>query len=258
MRSVTAALLAQAGHDPAVERQLQALFQPAPHPWPPHLPAEDHSAWTLPLDALAPLLLAEGRLAALVPAVADRWPRTRQVAHAGGRLCAERALAALRGQPAATQAIGRRPDGSAQWPAGWTGSITHDRQSVTAAVAATRRVRGLGIDSEDIPAIGIAADVAAMCCTTRERQALNPPGGLDARRVAVTFAAKEAYYKAVAPRVGRYVDFEEVEVTDIDLDQRRCTVTVNGQRPDLQALAATASARWIEAEGTLHLLLAIG
>lgn len=260
MRSTTAALLALCGHDPAAAQALQHLFRPAPHPWPSHIPAAERAAWTLPLDDLARWLAVDGRLAALVPARAERWPVVRQVAHVGGRLCAERALAALQGQASPAlfhgHGLARRPDGSPHWPAGWTGSITHGPRSASAAVCATRWAGGLGIDSEEIPAPDIAADVAAVCCTARERLELTRSGALDPVQLAISFAAKEAYYKAVAPRVGRYVEFDEVEVTVIDPARRHCTVVVNGDRPDLQVLAPTAEARWAEVDGAVHLLLA--
>ena len=87
-------------------------------------------------------------------------------------------------------------------PPGWTGSIAH---TATLAVAAAEPAEGhtLGIDLEEIsPARPDIADIVLR----KDEQARD---WLELLRI---FCLKEAIYKALYPRLGRFVDFKEVAV----------------------------------------------
>lgn len=177
--------------------------------------ADDGSgASPLRLTELGAIRLAAGPVPAQVASlcapeqelVAGASPR-RQRQFAAGRSLARAAMAALGVPP---QAIGRGAAGAPLWPAGLVGSITHSGGLAAAAVAAARHCGGIGIDLED-PA-RVAARLHPRLFTASEQRLLS---GADPRLPGLLFAAKEATYKAVQPRVGRYIGFQEAEV-DVD------------------------------------------
>lgn len=140
-----------------------------------------------------------------------RWPPARERAYRAGRLCARQALGALgRGHGAAL--VGRRADGAPDWPPGIVGSITHTDHLACAAVVVAGRWRGLGLDSEAVPAAdtSTAADIAQLCATAGERWALGAMP--DAARATLLFSLKESVHKALAPVLGRRLAFDEVAV----------------------------------------------
>jgi enterobactin synthetase component D len=232
---MTAALAAL---DPLLASTLPRLFFPAPHP-------QSAGAAGVAID-LAGLgaIAGAGRVSALVPNDLARSVPRRQLSYLGGRLCAEEALRCL----GLAGGVGRGDVGEPRWPAGVTGSITHTDRMACAVVARNESgSRGLGIDSEQIDDEGGLQAVMSVCCTQRERATLFAPGVAprDDRLVAtIVFALKEAFYKAIHPRVGRFVEFDELEVHAIDAAAGRAWL-----RPCLPELAPGAS---LEGRFTLH------
>lgn len=137
---------------------------------------------------------------------ARRMAPRRQQEFATGRACARRALAAL-GYPEAAIPMG--PDRSPAWPAGICASITHASGYALAAAAPRGLLAGLGIDLEDCAPLD--ADLVARVCSPAEAAChpLDIPPGAWPRAV---FSAKESLYKCVHARVGRFIDFSEIEV----------------------------------------------
>ncbi|HZX26269.1 MAG TPA: 4'-phosphopantetheinyl transferase superfamily protein, partial [Telluria sp.] len=135
--------------------------------------------------------------------------RKRQAEFFGGRLCAAAALAE-HGCVAAPIGIG--PLSAPLWPAGFTGSITHTRK-VAAAVAFPSKGRGgVGIDLEEIDEVAATDGLEGLVMTVGERERLRLVEGMDApTRLALVFSAKESFFKAAAPSVGRYFGFEAIE-----------------------------------------------
>lgn len=124
-----------------------------------------------------------------------------------GRACARQALARL-GLPPSPIATG--PRGAPMWPAGVVGSITHCSGYRACAVARTEELASIGIDAEvhDVLPDGVLGSVSS----ARERQRLRAlGGGLHGDRM--LFAAKEAVYKAWFPLTGRWLGFEDVDMT---------------------------------------------
>lgn len=135
--------------------------------------------------------------------------RKRQAEFFGGRLCAAAALAE---HGCVTAPVGIGPLSAPLWPAGFTGSITHTR-SVAAAVAFPSKGRGgVGIDLEEVAEAAATDGLEALVMTAGERERLRLVEGLDpATRLALVFSAKESFFKAAAPAVGRYFGFEAIE-----------------------------------------------
>lgn len=94
------------------------------------------------------------------------------------------------------------------WPAGVIGSITHCDGYAAAAVAPRREVRSLGIDAE--PAEPLPPDVVDLIVSTAELDRL---AGLGPEAQRVVFSAKESIYKAWFPISGRWLGFEECDLT---------------------------------------------
>jgi 4'-phosphopantetheinyl transferase EntD len=148
---------------------------------------------------LAPLLPAEA-------AAAQSMVSRRRQEFAAGRACARQALASLGLPPQALPVAGDR---SAIWPPGTCGSITHAGDWAAAAAAPVARLAGLGIDLEDCAPLD--GDLVARLCRPEEL-ARPPPDLPPALWSRTVFSAKESVYKCVRARVGRFIDFDEVQV----------------------------------------------
>lgn len=111
--------------------------------------------------------------------------------------------ALLRSLVATDGPIGRRDSGAPALPAGWVGSLAHDRGIAVAVAAAADSVEQLGVDVE--PDVALEAEVARL--VRRGDDSLDDP--------LECFVAKEAAYKAwsAADLVG-ILDFSDVRLDD--------------------------------------------
>jgi 4'-phosphopantetheinyl transferase EntD len=137
-------------------------------------------------------------------AVANAVP-TRRAEFAAGRTAARAALGRDNDLP-------RRADGPPDWPAGWTGSITHGGCFCLAVVAPTALVRALGIDIE--PAGVVTHDLVDSILTDDDRIHLGD------RDPTFFFCAKEAAYKAQFMLTGQIRDFHDLSVRPDGADLR--------------------------------------
>ncbi len=173
----------------------------------------------------------------------------RQVQWVGGRLAARAAVDALGLSMGALLSDGY---GAPKAPRLLTISIAHKRHLAVAMVA-LRRHGAIGIDLEvsGRPRMGIATRVLTDSELSRV-DALAP----DRRwtSVLVRFAIKEAIYKALAPRLQRYIGFEEAEVVPLTNGTAEVRLLLNSGEPPAhleagyawvpQGLLATVRARW--------------
>jgi len=107
------------------------------------------------------------------------------------------------------------------WPAGIVGAITHADGFAAAALATD--TLGLGIDSEPVVAAEAMDAVAEQAMVRGELDALDRAGLEEAVLLTLVFSAKESLFKCLYPRVGRYFDFKDAEVDDVDLEAQRFT-----------------------------------
>jgi 4'-phosphopantetheinyl transferase EntD len=114
-----------------------------------------------------------------------------------GRLCARKALAQF-GMENFPLRVGsqRQP----LWPATLTGSITHTTGYCAAVVAKRTDCIGIGIDIETIESV--ERSVWPKICTADERRKVQSLDDVyQQKAVALTFSAKEAFYKIQNPQV---------------------------------------------------------
>ncbi|RBQ14366.1 4'-phosphopantetheinyl transferase [Spongiactinospora rosea] len=127
-----------------------------------------------------------------------------------GRTCARRALGLL-GLPPAPIPQGAR--GEPVWPEGVVGSITHCAGYRGAVLGRTSNVAAIGIDAE--PNERLPDGVLDAVTSEGERraiiEALRSHPGVHWDRM--LFCAKETVYKVWFPLAGRWLGFEDAEVT---------------------------------------------
>ncbi|MFD4594741.1 4'-phosphopantetheinyl transferase family protein [Streptomyces rubiginosohelvolus] len=143
-------------------------------------------------------------------AVVARATPGRRAEFATGRICARRAMSALRVPPAALLPGERN---APQWPPGVLGSITHCRGYRAAAVTRSADVEVLGIDAE--PHLPLPEAVRDVVASPAERLHLADLAGLDCRTHwdRLLFCVKEATYKAWFPYTRRRLGFRDAHVT---------------------------------------------
>jgi len=150
---------------------------------------------------------------------------------ATGRHCARAALGRLGIAPAA---IVKDALGGPRWPEGVVGSITHCAGYRAAAVARAEDLATIGIDAE--PAEPLPGGVLDMISIPRERAelaelAVGWPGVPWDR---LLFSAKESVYKAWAPMMGSFLDFDGA---DIRLDPAAATFATRLLVPGAEVVA---------------------
>ncbi|SCF28955.1 4'-phosphopantetheinyl transferase EntD (siderophore biosynthesis) [Micromonospora viridifaciens] len=163
------------------------------------------------------------------------------------RRCAREALARLGYAPAA---IRPGPKREPRWPAGVVGSITHCAGYRAAAVARDTALASLGIDAEPhgpLPdGVGEAVTVAGEPELLRRLSHAEP----SVHWGRLLFSAKESVYKAWYPLTGRWLGFEEAELS-IDPAARSFTarLLVDGARTDGGPPLTALHGRYLVADG---------
>jgi len=181
--------------------------------------------------------LFAGEAAHLEPMVGGR-----RAEYATGRACAHAALAAL--DASGATAIQRDERGAPIWPDGVTGSISHTEGFCAAVAAQTSpTLASIGLDIERIDRVG--ERVRRRILTASELAAVEAMPAAEAqRRTAMTFAAKEAFYKAQYQLTSTYLGFGAVEVRFDD----DAVGFVSGH-PVVSSFVGQVSGRLVEHEG---------
>ncbi|MFI2711370.1 4'-phosphopantetheinyl transferase [Micromonospora sp. NPDC018662] len=162
------------------------------------------------------------------------------------RRCAREALARLGYAPAPIRPGPRREP---VWPAGVVGSITHCAGYRAAVVAPAAALAGLGVDAE--PHGPLPDGVADAVTTAGEPAHL---AGLRAADAGVhwdrlLFSAKESVYKAWYPLTGRWLGFEDAELTVGPAGRFTARLLVDGTRADGGPPLRVLDGRWLVAGG---------
>lgn len=126
---------------------------------------------------------------------------------ATGRACARRAIRAMGLEPGP---IPMGPNREPIWPLGVTGSITHCPGFCGAVVAATARIKSLGIDAEEN--LPLPSGVLGLISSPKDQ--MLPKGDADSMVCwdRLLFCAKESVFKAWYGITGAWLDFEECTI----------------------------------------------
>lgn len=162
-------------------------------------------------------LIGDREFASSLPLDIASSVRSKQIAYIGGRLASEWCFELL-GITGSAE-VGRGPSGEPIWPTGVRGSITHTRRQAHVVVLPMANCLAIGIDSEE--STTPADDLAAVVCTEFERQSWIHEAPDPHLMTMLIFCVKEAFYKALHQRVGRFIDFDEIEVASLDPARRR-------------------------------------
>ena len=194
--------------------------------------------------------------------IVERVSDKRRREFTAGRECARIALGKLGVAPAPIL-IGER--GAPQWPPGIVGSITHCDGYRAAAVAHASDVAAIGLDAE--PGAPLPRGVLDVISLPAERARL---AGLAAvARPAVCwdrllFSAKESVYKAWFPLTGRWLGFEDADVTitpDGTFTARLLTELTELTEPTQLTAAhpppASFAGRWLAGGGLILTAIAV-
>ncbi|WP_432969435.1 4'-phosphopantetheinyl transferase family protein [Dactylosporangium sp. CA-233914] len=162
------------------------------------------------------------------------------------RLCARRALAGL-SLPAVPVLPGA--SGAPRWPDGVVGSMTHCDGYRAAALARATDLRTIGIDAE--PHAALPDGVLSAVTLPQERRRL---AALCAAHPAVhwdrlLFSAKESVYKAWFPLAGRWLGFEDADIT-VDPERGGFTARLLVPGPVVNGVGLTGfTGRWMVRAG---------
>jgi 4'-phosphopantetheinyl transferase EntD len=199
--------------------------------------------------------------AALFPqeaAIVERVSDKRRREFTAGRECARIALGKLGIEPVPIL-IGER--GAPQWPPGIVGSITHCVGYRAAAVAHASDVAAIGMDAEPddplprgvLDVISLPAERARLAALAGERPAVCWDRLL--------FSAKESVYKAWFPLTGRWLGFEDADVTispDGTFTARlRTEITEPAEPTGAQPQPASFAGRWLAGGGLMLAAIAV-
>jgi enterobactin synthetase component D len=113
-----------------------------------------------------------------------------------------------------------RLDGGPDWPPGFVGSISHSHDFAVAAVERSSRLRSIGIDVERVVDEERAARLRHVVMTpAEERRSFHEQDRLTpCQRFTLVFSAKESLFKCLRPVLDRWVEFGEVEMSELDAE----------------------------------------
>lgn len=153
------------------------------------------------------------------PAIARASPR-RRAEFAAGRAAARAAMTRLGACPAP---VPSGADRAPIWPAGLTGSLSHNETLCIAAIAPSDTFRALGVDVEEDA--GLPEDLIPAICTLAERAWLSSqPEQMRGWLARLIFSAKECAYKCQYGISGQIFDFDTLDITpDLDTGQFEAT-----------------------------------
>lgn len=139
-----------------------------------------------------------------------------------GRLCAH-----LSYQKLTTKELFNLPMGEGReplWPSDVVGSISHCAGFVCAAVGAASTLNGVGVDLETWGRV--KEELASSICVAGEFERIKMQTPFSpTEALTLVFSAKEALYKALYSRVGRFFGFSAAEVLKIRLAENGQTGT---------------------------------
>lgn len=113
------------------------------------------------------------------------------------------------------------------WPAGYIGSISHCVGIALCVCALINEIHYIGIDVERyIPEV-LALKIASEIHTTYEHQLLRKMGLTQSQITTLLYSAKESFFKAIYPQVGKYFGFECISLIAVNMVENKLIFEVN-------------------------------
>jgi 4'-phosphopantetheinyl transferase EntD len=143
-----------------------------------------------------------------------------------GRYCARQSLLPL-GYSAVDIPIG--PHRSPHWPAAITGSISHCRNYAIAVTTLKSNLRGIGVDIEEEVNADTCEKIKGQVLFGEELRIFDQFARNASGQAFFTaaFSAKESFFKAAYPEVGKYFDFSAVSILAVNQQDNTILMEVN-------------------------------
>ena len=154
----------------------------------------------------------------------------RQSEFAAGRFCAQQALSRWNEYGP----VGKSKDRSPNWPAGFSGSISHSKNWVWAAASKSDQIRSIGVDTEPIVDATTRSQTWEQAATRTELQTIQALGLDPNTEFTVLFSAKEAFYKCWYPVAKEFFYFKDAIVESCQPGKLTIRPTNDNPISDLQ------------------------
>ncbi|MEM6049308.1 4'-phosphopantetheinyl transferase superfamily protein [Erwinia sp. P7711] len=98
------------------------------------------------------------------------------------------------------------------WPAGFCGSLSHSTQEIALLLAKAESGKLLGVDCEQVMRAETAEAMQENIITQQEKHLLMQSGLPFPDALTLAFSLKESLYKALSPRLRKFMSFSEAEI----------------------------------------------
>lgn len=147
------------------------------------------------------------------------------------------ALLANSGLPAIEP--GHLPSGARDWPAGYTGSVSHKGTKVVTALTRIGDVRSIGVDIEILDRGRELSDPKGLTDSDEL------PPGMENEGSVILFSVKEAVFKALNPVIGIRFGYEEVRIAWKEVTPQRMRGVGYFGRIALDVRCSTTIPSWV-------------
>jgi len=154
-------------------------------------------------------LLDEGLI---VPDSLQNAVLKRKVEFLSGRYCAKNVL--QKNWNFNGEQLGIGPNREPLFPDHILGSISHSLSTAICVTACAKKHNAIGVDLEEILNKKSMKEIEGQVFCSQEKKMI----GNDLLLATAVFSLKEAYFKAIGPKLGKFFGFEAIEVLGIDLD----------------------------------------
>ena len=131
------------------------------------------------------------------------------------------------------------PSGARDWPAGYTGSVSHKGTKVVTALTRIGQLRSIGIDIETLDGGRELSDIKGLTAADELPLTLGTMGSV------ILLSVKEAVYKALNPVLGIRFGYEEVRISWKDMAPQRMSGVARFEHITVDVRCSTAVPRWV-------------
>lgn len=106
------------------------------------------------------------------------------------------------------------------WPTGVFGSISHSSTRAVCYTSCHAHIIRLGVDVENIIEEKTAQKIKSQFASQSEIEIIDNILGNKSELLSILFSAKESFFKAAYPSVQKYIGFDAISLTEIDLSNK--------------------------------------